>query len=459
MFAFTFGELALAQRPLEYTNHYPLRNTLYMCAQDGHAYVTLLLFFFFFSVFEGVVLFLRALYLAILFSPCMVMAPFSDSFGHRFRNLWLQVVHGTLEKAATRLDLFARDLCTKLAELHTKAPEHSFSCTKKKKKKKKKKTIGKVFGRNLFEIFEDFEELPVASGSIAQVHQASLKFRYPGQQVKPVVVVVKVRHPGVGESIRRDFLIINLVAKISNFIPTLRWLRLDESVQQFAVFMMSQVDLAREAAHLSRFIYNFCLWKDVSFPKLVYPLVHLAVLYVDDLEGQKRIKSARAHIGTCALLKMLLVDNFIHADMHPGNILVQVAQSESSRKRLFKSKPHVIFLDVGMTAELSKSDHVNLLGFFKVVAQLDGRTAAECTLRLSKQQNCPNPKAFIKEVEKSFSFWGTPEVDLVHLAECMQQLLEKVRRHKVNIDGNVCTVTVTTLVLEDWQRKLDQDTM
>ena len=321
MFAFTLGELALAQRAPEYTDYYPSRNTLYMRAQDGHAYVTKLLF----SVIEGVVLFLRALYLAILFSPCIVMAPFVDYCGLRFRNLWLQVVHGTLEKAgpafikwgqwaATRPDLFARDLCNKLAELHTKAPEHSFAYTKK--------TIEKAFGRNLSEIFEDFEELPVASGSIAQVHRASLKLRYPGQQVKPVVVAVKVRHPGVGESIRRDFLIINLVAKISNFIPTLRWLRLDESVQQFAVFMMSQVDLAREAAHLSRFIYNFRRWKDVSFPKPVYPLVHPAVLvetyeqgesvahYVDELEGQKRVKSALAHIGTHALLKMLLVMYF-----------------------------------------------------------------------------------------------------------------------------------------------------
>jgi hypothetical protein len=51
-------------------------------------------------------------------------------------------------------------------------------------------------------------------------------------------------------------------------------------------------------------------------------------------------------------------------------------------------------------------------------------------------------------VEEAFTFWGTPEGDLVHPAECMQQLLEKVRRHRVNVDGNVCTVLVTTLVLE-----------
>ncbi|EEF37718.1 ATATH13, putative [Ricinus communis] len=406
IFAISYGQVAWAERTFSEMDFYPLQNSLYMRAQDGHAYVTSLVL----AIVECFILLVRALYLAILFSPSLIMAPFVDCCGPQFRKRWLQVVHRTLEKA----------------------------------------------------------EVPVASGSIAQVHRASLRFRYPGQkQVKPMVVAVKVRHPGVGESIRRDFEIINMVAKLSNFIPTLNWLRLDESVQQFAVFMMSQVDLAREAAHLSRFIYNFRRWKDVSFPKPVYPLVHPAVLvetyeqgesvshFVDELEGHDRIKSALAHIGTHALLKMLLVDNFIHADMHPGNILVRMSQNKSSRKGIFKSKPHVVFLDVGMTAELSRSDRVNLLEFFKSVARRDGRTAAECALRLSKQQNCPNPKAFIEEVEEAFTFWGTPEGDLIHPAECMQELLEKVRRHKVNIDGNVCTVMVTTLVLEGWQRKLD----
>ncbi|CAN6683208.1 unnamed protein product [Malus baccata var. baccata] len=466
IFAFTSGKLAWSQRSLAETEYHPPSNTLYMHAQDGHAFMTSLAF----AVLEGTILVLRTVTLGILFTPSIVMAAFADCFGPEFRKLWLHVVLRTLELAgpafikwgqwaATRPDLFPRDLCTKLSELHTKAPEHSFAYTKK--------TIERAFGRKLPEIFDNFEEKPVASGSIAQVHRATLRFRYPGQRVKPMVVAVKVRHPGVGESIRRDFVIINLVAKISKFIPALKWWRLDESVQQFAVFMMSQVDLAREAAHLSRFIYNFRRWKDVSFPKPLYPLVHPAVLvetyeqgecvshYVDGLEGHERIKSALAHIGTHALLKMLLVDNFIHADMHPGNILVRVPKNKSSRNRLFKSKPHVIFLDVGMTAELSKHDRVNLVEFFKAVARRDGRTAAESTLRLSKQQKCPNPKAFIEEVEESFDFWGTPEGDLVHPAECMQQLLEKVRRHRVNVDGNVCTVMVTTLVLEGWQRKLD----
>ncbi|KAI3984604.1 hypothetical protein MKX01_040481 [Papaver californicum] len=470
IFALVLGNAAWTQRTWAdgHSEQFATSNSIYMHAQNGHLYLSSFLF----SIFDGIMLLFRSMYLAILFSPSIAMAPFADCMGENFRKIWLRVVRVTLEKAgpafikwgqwaATRPDLFPRDLCTELSKLHTKAPAHSFAYTKK--------TIEKAFGRKLPEIFEDFEEEPVASGSIAQIHRATLRFRYPGQKSKPIVVAVKVRHPGVGESIRTDFAIINVVAKISNFIPALKWLRLDESVQQFAVFMMSQVDLAREAAQLSRFIYNFRQWKDVSFPKPLYPLVHPAVLvetfengesvaaYVDENVGHERMKSALAHIGTHALLKMLLVDNFIHADMHPGNILVRVPKGKPSHKKLFKSRPHVIFLDVGMTAELSKSDRVNLLEFFKAVAVRDGRTAAECTLRLSKQQNCPNPKAFIEEVSKSFAFWGTREGDIVHPADCMHHLLEQVRRHKVNVDGNVCTVMVTMLVLEGWQRKLDPD--
>lgn len=82
----------------------------------------------------------------------------------------------------------------------------------------------------------------------------------------------------------------------------------------------------------------------------------------------------------------------MHADMHPGNILVRVVRPKSTKK----SRPHVVFLDVGMTAELSSTDRVNLIEFFKSVALRDGRTAALSALRLSKNQKCPNPQAFIE---------------------------------------------------------------
>ncbi|EPS65841.1 hypothetical protein M569_08936, partial [Genlisea aurea] len=406
--ALLVGELARDARIFSQAEYFSPKDNLYMRSNDGRLCLTSMMLW----LLEGLVLILRAFYLTFLFSPCILMALFADSLGTEFRKSWIHSVRVTLEKAgpafikwgqwaAARPDLFPKDLCDELGELHSKAPAHSFDYTRR--------TIEKAFGCKLGEIFDNFEEQPVASGSVAQVHQATLRSKNRRQQDQGAIVAVKVRHPGVRESIHRDFILMNSLAKLSKFIPTLKWLRLDESMQQFAVFMMSQVDLAREAANLNRFIYNFRHSKDVSFPRPIYPFVHPAVLvetyeqganilrYVEKLEGRDRVRTALAHIGTNALLKMLLVDNFIHADLHPGNILVRETRSRSRRKPMFnKPRPHVILLDVGMTAELSSKDRDSLIRFFKAVACRDGKTAAECTLMLSNNQNCPCPEAFIK---------------------------------------------------------------
>lgn len=460
--ALAVGKMALAPPVLADSRPFiPRMDGIITKAQDTRQFLSSLVC----SIWEGITLLVRAVHLAFLFFPATALAPFADKFSIAFRRRWLSLMRRTLEKAgpafikwgqwaATRPDLFPSDLCVELAKLHSAAPAHGFAYSKA--------AIEKAFGRQLSEIFESFEENPVASGSIAQIHRATLKHQHPGKHV-----AVKVRHPNVGESIKRDFLLINLVAKASDMVPGLSWLRLDESVRQFAVFMMSQVDLSREAAHLSRFIYNFRRWRHVSFPKPLYPFVHPSVLvetfengesvsrFMEEIEGNARMKKDLAHIGTYAFLKMLLEDNFIHADMHPGNILVRLNENKLARRRFFRAKPHIVFLDVGMTAELTRSDRDNLQQFFKAVATRDGRTAAKCTLQLSKNQSCPNPVAFTEELDKTFTFWGTPEGDVFHPVECMHELLDTVRRHKVNIDGNICTVMVTILVLEGWQRKLD----
>lgn len=460
--ALAVGKMALAPPVLADSRPFmPRMDGIITKAQDTRQFLSSLVC----SIWEGITLLVRAVHLAFLFFPATALAPFADKFSISFRRRWLSLMRRTLEKAgpafikwgqwaATRPDLFPSDLCVELAKLHSAAPAHGFAYSKA--------AIEKAFGRQLSEIFESFEENPVASGSIAQIHRATLKHQRPGKHV-----AVKVRHPNVGESIKRDFVLINLVAKASDMVPGLSWLRLDESVRQFAVFMMSQVDLSREAAHLSRFIYNFRRWRHVSFPKPLYPFVHPSVLvetfengesvsrFMEEIEGNARMKKDLAHIGTYAFLKMLLEDNFIHADMHPGNILVRLNENKLARRRFFRAKPHIVFLDVGMTAELTRSDRDNLQQFFKAVATRDGRTAAKCTLQLSKNQSCPNPVAFTEELDKTFTFWGTPEGDVFHPVECMHELLDTVRRHKVNIDGNICTVMVTILVLEGWQRKLD----
>ncbi|KAI5055736.1 hypothetical protein GOP47_0029257 [Adiantum capillus-veneris] len=123
-------------------------------------------------------------------------------------------------------------------------------------------------------------------------------------------------------------------------------------------------------------VYKATLQDGVAFGRQKGPMT--VAVKVQHL-GVTDVSRKLAYIGTNTILKMLLVDNFIHADVHPGNILL----------------------------------------------------------------------------ETSFKFWGSKEAKVIRLGECMQDVLEQVRIHRVNIDGDVCTVMVTMMVLEGWQCKLD----
>ncbi len=148
-------------------------------------------------------------------------------------------------------------------------------------------------------LFTTFDELPVASGSIAQVHRATLApgvrtEQTPGSWTASEVVAVKVRHPSVAAIIARDFTILRLLAEAAGVLPGLAWMRLDESVRQFREPLFEQVDLTREALNLRSFNANFASWRRVSFPRPIEPLVQPAVLVESFEEGTSISKFLQA---------------------------------------------------------------------------------------------------------------------------------------------------------------------
>ncbi|KAG0574581.1 hypothetical protein KC19_VG273600 [Ceratodon purpureus] len=413
----------------------------------------------FYETVEAISLLFRLMYLVVLFTPTLFLGALIDQTGGRLRQFWLHLLLRSLESAgpafikwgqwaSTRPDIFPADICDELSRLHMQAPRHSYAETRR--------IMRKAFRVPIEVLFDEFEKEPVASGSIAQIHRAVLK-KPPGNG-PPLVVAVKVRHPKVSDLIQQDFVIIRYLAHISTVLPGLKHLQLDKSVQHFAAFMTRQVDLTLEAAHLQRFIYNFRKSKDVSFPSPIYPLVHPTVLvetYEEGLSVAKyvnsgpltKIHSRLAYIGSSCLLKMMLQDNFIHGDLHPGNIFV----------RFVNNVPKVVLLDVGMTAELNAHSRAVMLDLFKAVANKNGRDVATYTLQFSNDQTCPDPEAFKQAVDDKFKEYLSIRGTAKNTGECMTELFDQIRKHHVNMDGDVCTVMVTTLVLEGWQRKLDPD--
>jgi aarF domain-containing kinase len=273
---------------------------------------------------------------------------------------------------------------------------------------------------------------------------------------------------------QRDFALMQRAAALSARVPFLAKLNLEESVRQFGAPLREQLDLCSEARNLARFNANFSRSKRVSFPKPIYPLVAPDVLvesfeegdlisrYVDD--PQNKHNEALADIGLESYLKMLLFDRFFHADLHPGNILVRVEDDggpwnfgQYLKKRLnLTSAEHLVLLDVGMVAELTRDDQLKFVDFFKAITAKDGHALGLNILKFAEKETCERPDQFVADMKTLFDSLTWEQIS-DDTGGVIQDMMETVRQHQVTLRGVVSTVVVTTLVLEGWSSKLNPD--
>ena len=206
---------------------------------------------------------IRLLTLSVYFTPLVLLSVPCMVFGVR-RVLWVRLLRVTLsvsgpafikwgQWAATRHDMFPIDVCRELQTLHADAPSHSLKHTDRE--------IEESFGFRREDLFDRFEEVPVASGSIGQIYRCELSgvgSRLTGMAAG-TVVAVKVRHPGVIEVIQRDFELITAIVdgleRVFCGVDGLRLLK--ESLSQFSLPLREQVDLSREGKYLGMFAENF----------------------------------------------------------------------------------------------------------------------------------------------------------------------------------------------------------
>ncbi len=258
---------------------------------------------------------------------------------------------------STRRDLIPDDIGLELEKLQDRLPPFSGDIAIE--------TIERTLKSPINSIFSEFEKDALASASIAQIHRATL---HSGE-----LVVVKVLRPGIKKRISKDVLFLELVAKLVRVLGGKDGARLrpEEVVSEFEKTVYDELDMQREAASASALRRNFENSDILYVPQVYWDYTRQAVLVIERIDGvpireTKYLKSVGtdmkklAERGVDIFFTQVFRDNFFHADMHPGNIFINVENP---------ADPKYIAVDFGIVGSLTESDRSylaeNFLAFFK----------------------------------------------------------------------------------------------
>jgi len=218
---------------------------------------------------------------------------------------------------STRPDIVGVDLANELAQLQSNVPADPSD--------KIRKVLEDELGQPIEEIFEAFEDAPIASASIGQVHAARLK---NGQSV-----VVKIQHPGIESKVREDLEVLAGLAQLAARIPEFAVYRPVATVAEMTRTLRRELDFGREERNLMQFGAQLANSPNIRIPQPVTELCTSRVLTMEMIEGIKLAETSRmlaegidlqevARRGAELYLEMIFTHGFYHADPHPGNIVL-----------------------------------------------------------------------------------------------------------------------------------------
>jgi len=257
---------------------------------------------------------------------------------------------------STRRDLLAPDIAHELSKLQDNVAPYGFEIVLKQ--------IEKVYRCPPQHIFSHIEKEPLGSASIAQVHG--------GQLLNGEPIVIKLLRPNIKKKVKRDINLLYLLAKCFMILqPHLKRLHPIAVVNEIKHTLDLELDLSNEAANGSQLRKNFQISTKLYVPKMHWDLVRndiivmeriygIPIKHIEQMKAQNVNLEKLARFGTEIFLQQVFEDNFFHADMHPGNLFVNVSDPN-----------HPVYegVDFGICATLSPSDQkyiaLNLVAFFQ----------------------------------------------------------------------------------------------
>ncbi len=342
---------------------------------------------------------------------------------------------------STRRDLIPTDIADALTQLQDRVTPFPGTIARA--------AVERALGAPIVDCFAAFDDTPLASASIAQVHAARLE---GGREV-----VVKVLRPDVRERIAADVALLRALAdSVARLHPNADKIRPHDIVGEIETTLTNELDLQREGANASLLRRNFAGSDDLYVPEVIWSHTSEGVLTlervrgipVDDLAaldaaGIDRV--ALAEKGVRLFYTQVFRDNFFHADAHAGNIWVDPARPHD---------PRFIALDFGIMGSLPERDQYWLAENFLALFNQDYARIAELHVRagwMPANARLDELEAAVRTVCEPYF---TRPLSEISLAEVVVKLFQMARRHQLTLQPQLILLQKTLLNIEGVGRLL-----
>ncbi len=349
---------------------------------------------------------------------------------------------------STRRDLLPEDLADELARLQDNVPPF--------RGEQARKIIEKSLGKPVNQLFKTFDETPLASASIAQVHTATLP---DGEDV-----IVKVMRPGIEKTIRHDIDLMYLIARmVHRFTDIGKRLRPVEVVEEYEKTIIDELDLAREAANASQLRRNSAgdngRFDDIYVPEVYWDYCVKDVLVMERIHGVpigevERLKSLGVNMkvlgerGVEIFFTQVFTYNFFHADMHPGNIFVDINKPDN---------PRYLAVDFGIVGTLTPEDQRYLAENLHAFFNRDYKRVAEAHI----ESGWVPAETKVNEFEAAIRTVCEPIFQLpikeISYGKLLLRLFQTARRFNMEVQPQLVLLQKTLLNIEGLGRELYPD--
>lgn len=344
---------------------------------------------------------------------------------------------------STRPDLLPPDIVIELSRLQDRVPPFPGD--------QSRSTIEAALGQSIETIFSSFEDEALASASVAQVHAATL---HTGEDV-----VVKVLRPNIERLVAKDIALMYTIARLAARTRDGKRLRPVEVVGEFENTIANELDLTHEAANASQLGVNFKNSSLLYVPEIYWPYTRRQVMvmeriYAVNIADQATIEAANTNMkelaerGVEIFFTQVFRDSFFHADMHPGNIFVDLSDP---------NKPQYCAIDFGIMGSLTPQDQHYLAENFLAFFNRDYRRVAELHVESGWVPPTTRVTDFEAAIRKvSEPIFGKPIKD-ISFGVFLLSLFQTARRFDMEIQPQLVLLQKTFFNVEGLGRRLYPD--